>query len=493
MSKQWQLALVACLALLVIPIGVWLWLDDDAPRSSGAGQAETQPVVEDEEPASEGGARILHGRVVDLDGAPIAEASVRIAEHQGMVTTTDGSGRFTLMAAPLEAVDVVATAPGYERVVEEVAAGSAGDRTEVSITLEVAAAIRGLVLSPDGEPVGRATVTCIDREEDAPWSQSDGEGAFSLRSDADGCMAVARHGEFVESEPLQMKPGDGNDLRLREAGSIAGSVESEDGQPLPRFSVAVESYKPASDASPLARRKEETVRDGRGDFALTGLQAGSYVLTASAAGYPPVSTDTIELAAGERIRGISITLRRGALLSGRVVDGDGRPVPNARVSLDGFTTVSSHRVRPAQTDPEGHFELDGVPPGPFSIRVSAEGFDARVIAGIETRGRDQIEQDVTLSAAEGDTKTEYTGIGAMLAERSEGVAIMRVIDGGPAEAAGVKAGDVIKHIDGDDARGFTIPQAVQLLRGPPGTSVSLDVRRGSRELRFVIVREAFSN
>lgn len=82
----------------------------------------------------------------------------------------------------------------------------------------------------------------------------------------------------------------------------------------------------------------------------------------------------------------------------------------------------------------------------------------------------------------------YVGIG--IRPRRPGVTVAEVFPGSPAEAAGVLPGDSIVAVDGEPTTGKTLEQAAQLIRGPEGAAVRLDVERprtGER-LVFIIVR-----
>lgn len=82
------------------------------------------------------------------------------------------------------------------------------------------------------------------------------------------------------------------------------------------------------------------------------------------------------------------------------------------------------------------------------------------------------------------------GIGAFIGVEENGdITIVSPIHGSPAEAAGVKAGDVILRVDGFDAKGATLQEVVGRIKGPKGTTVSITVRRGSRSLVIEVVRD----
>jgi len=72
---------------------------------------------------------------------------------------------------------------------------------------------------------------------------------------------------------------------------------------------------------------------------------------------------------------------------------------------------------------------------------------------------------------------EFDGIGAYVAAtEDEEITIIAPIAGSPAEAAGIRAGDVILAIDGQSTQGIGLAKAIVSIRGPQGTDVTLSVR-----------------
>lgn len=86
---------------------------------------------------------------------------------------------------------------------------------------------------------------------------------------------------------------------------------------------------------------------------------------------------------------------------------------------------------------------------------------------------------------------EFTGIGAQLAlDDEKNVIIQAPLSGSPAEAAGLRAKDVIATIDGKSTYGMSINDAVTKIRGKKGTKVALGIVRGGKEsLNFTITRD----
>ena len=74
---------------------------------------------------------------------------------------------------------------------------------------------------------------------------------------------------------------------------------------------------------------------------------------------------------------------------------------------------------------------------------------------------------------------KFSGIGATVGPTKDGsrVLIVAPIAGSPAEEAGIKAGDIIFEVDGDDTEGWTVLDAVNRIRGKEGTPVTLKVQR----------------
>tara|TARA_B100000579_G_scaffold229634_2_gene188108 strand:- start:58998 stop:60239 length:1242 start_codon:yes stop_codon:yes gene_type:complete len=81
--------------------------------------------------------------------------------------------------------------------------------------------------------------------------------------------------------------------------------------------------------------------------------------------------------------------------------------------------------------------------------------------------------------ASSDLTGSYQGIGAYvdMANDQSGIIIVSPIDGGPAEAVGIKGGDKIIKVDGESILGLSLNEAINLIRGPEGSSVLLTIDR----------------
>ena len=90
-----------------------------------------------------------------------------------------------------------------------------------------------------------------------------------------------------------------------------------------------------------------------------------------------------------------------------------------------------------------------------------------------------------------ETSGEFGGLGIEVGMESGVVKVISPIDDTPASKAGIKAGDFIIKIDDTQVQGKSLSEAVDLMRGPVGSSINLTVRRVGQKkaLKFNIVRE----
>lgn len=78
-----------------------------------------------------------------------------------------------------------------------------------------------------------------------------------------------------------------------------------------------------------------------------------------------------------------------------------------------------------------------------------------------------------------DLSGSFEGIGVEVGVKKDLLTVIAPLKGTPGERAGLKSGDIIVKIDGKDAANITADEAVNLIRGPKGTSVTLTILRDS--------------
>jgi carboxyl-terminal processing protease len=90
-----------------------------------------------------------------------------------------------------------------------------------------------------------------------------------------------------------------------------------------------------------------------------------------------------------------------------------------------------------------------------------------------------------------ETSGEFGGLGIEVGMESGVVKVISPIDNTPASKAGLKAGDYIIKINNTQVQGKSLIEAVELMRGPVGSSIELTIRRRGvkKALIFNIIRE----
>lgn len=105
-----------------------------------------------------------------------------------------------------------------------------------------------------------------------------------------------------------------------------------------------------------------------------------------------------------------------------------------------------------------------------AIKGLIEGLDDPYTEYMDATETDEFYESIT-----GD----FEGIGAEVRQEGSYVVVVSPMRGSPAEAAGLEPGDMITAVDGESIEGWTVNEAVQLIRGESGTDVTLTIIRGN--------------
>ncbi len=147
------------------------------------------------------------------------------------------------------------------------------------------------------------------------------------------------------------------------------------------------------------------------------------------------------------------------------------PLEEIRQLTDVFGAIKNHYVEPVEDRKLIQEAISGMLTGldPHSAFLDADAF-----------------RDLQTS-----TQGEFGGLGIEVAPEDGAVRVVAPIDDTPAYRAGIKAGDLIIKIDDTLTRGMPLSEAVKLMRGKKGTSVTLTVaRKGEvKPLEFKLVRD----
>jgi hypothetical protein len=354
--------------------------------------------------------------------------------------------------------------------------------------------ISGRVEDEGGAPAPGALVTGTrvwrgGRERDAsPIAQvvTGGDGRFEL-----GGLEEGRYRLVASREGLAPATGDGvqtgtRDLTLRLAGggAVVGSVRSRaTGDPVAPFTVVV------SASAGLRRETLRTVSvlDPSGRFAIDGLPPGAVSVLVAAADHAPEEQGVEIPDPGAPPAVVEFTLREGARIEGTVRSrGDRHPLEGAQVAVDGPGPDAAPSPFPvhadALTDAAGRFELGGLGRPPVSLFVAAPGYHGRIVSGLsppEGGLLPDVEVELTALGEGEEPQVELGGIGAVLSLDRGRLTVVRVIPGSGAAEVGLAEGDRILRVEGQPVGELGYAGAVERIRGPEGTAVTLEVVRGT--------------
>ena len=91
------------------------------------------------------------------------------------------------------------------------------------------------------------------------------------------------------------------------------------------------------------------------------------------------------------------------------------------------------------------------------------------------------------------TRGEFGGLGFVIGMRDGNLTVMKVLKGTPAQRSGIRAKDVISRIEEQSTINMDVQEAVDRLRGKPGTRVNVTVGKpGTEPRRLAIVREVIN-
>src|SRR5215475_4321674 len=184
------------------------------------------------------------------------------------------------------------------------------------------------------------------------------------------CATFARIAP-AQQAPVKTESTNQTDQSAKRKGAITGRIIGPDGQPAPDAAVF------ASRISERPGPGQSAASDDIGNFKLTGLTPGAYILSASAPGY--VAAEIPAENAVHRIgENVTISLVKGGVITGRVTEETGEPIVGAIVEShrlrdpEGKTTGSrSASFGPGKgvTDDRGIYRIYGLLPGVYIVNI----------------------------------------------------------------------------------------------------------------------------
>jgi protocatechuate 3,4-dioxygenase beta subunit len=365
------------------------------------------------------------GRVVDPAGQPIAGASIRISRPEGEASRfmfrvggmedrqkpdawTVADGSFRIAGLEVGEYVLVVQREGYAlKQVPSVNVAAEGPNDWPAVVLSPGVAVAGFVRNGKGEPVVGAQVNSFAvNAGPRGTATTDPEGRFRLDgfgSDRAVMLFVTADG-YAGLQREVTPPSEDLSIVLKTTGTIRGRVEdAATNRPITDFSASHRAPRTGGFGGMQIRMggdTEKTFQSPDGTFELTGVPAGKWNVIASAAGYRPAEVAGIEIAEGETKEGVVLSLKKGASVSGRVLDPRrGTGVPNASVSWSqdsgsqrpGMAAIArlAGEGNAVSTDADGRYRVDGLPSG--KVTLAAEHPDY-----LETSRTVEVEDDATV-------------------------------------------------------------------------------------------------
>lgn len=427
--------------LQTVPMRTWFLPALLAAALGAVALAAPQVTGPRDTPARRAGTAVIRGVVVDgTSGAPLRNAAVSLLiedldreSSRTVAATTDGGGQFEFTRVPAGRVQVTASRTGYfaydnvwNGELEEIdwQTITEGQRVQgVRIPLWKGGVIAGRVLDEFGEAAAGVEIEVLRRE---PGDQADAvrttSSAFTPVTDDTGAFRVwgLAPGDYIVGARPNRFTADAASDDTRRAGyattyypgtaSLSGArtIRVAAGRdtagvgfamvsvPLARVTGTVQL--PAEVSGRLVnlgvglvapQRLDGYVTRGArarddGSFELSRLAPGTYQITAryfGQGGGEYYGTTQIDVN-GQDLEGVSVPMRSGAVVRGRVVNEQGDPVGvPVMVTMNAAVSGDAPSPSPARTYSDGSFRLEGV----FG-RQRVRAVEARVIPGAEVPG-----------------------------------------------------------------------------------------------------------
>lgn len=321
------------------------------------------------------------------------EPPAAIAQYRASTTATIGDdGSFELrLPESLGVVVLVPKCPGHVNRWTESRAVREWASREVEIALDPVLAIRGRVVDGiTGAPIEGAVLS----QNGVECAKSDASGAFEAAPAAEAPRIEVTAPGFFARDISSPADGSAVVVKLHRRKTLAGVVRFEDGRTVAHASVAIGHSATARDVS---RRFAET--DDRGRFVFDEASDGAFPVivqaTQTSASFLPRVFEDI---AGGR-EDLELVVEPALSVSGRVVDGDGRPVPrihvNSRNRANDAAAQRSQLVVSSVSRDDGSFVVTGLQAGRVTLDVydfwyEAGGYLSQTLQGVEAGRSDLV-------------------------------------------------------------------------------------------------------
>ncbi len=247
-----------------------------------------------------------------------------------------------------------------------------GQTLTTNLALALGAGVQGIVTG-GGLPVAGAVVFATDPAGNQHTAVTDTNGTFALGGLPAGAYGVTIEavGHAPRAATTTLAAGTTVDLgvvALDPGATIAVSLKDTASQAVANGLVTVTQNGQVVDLGYAVN----------GSIEFPDLAAGDYTLTVVAYGFQD-ATNTVTVAMGATVNR-TVALTRLGSVAGQVTDGAGHPIAGLSVNLYGAGAANGDISLTVLTDAAGNYELDGLPAGPYLLRLGNNGgTDGRVV------------------------------------------------------------------------------------------------------------------
>ena len=183
-------------------------------------------------------------------------------------------------------------------------------------------------------------------------------------------------------------PAAAQQTALKEGRASVSGVVTVDGKPASDIVLTLSLADDPSQNKSVARAKT----DGAGRYLMSGIPPGQYQLFTVAPAY--VGQDTrawmrgqpLTLSPGDEVEDVNFDLKRGGVITGRIMDSEGRPVMEEMVNVHPEDKELARNIQPmifsrSRTDDRGEYRIYGLPAGRYRISVGQDKNSGMVRVG----------------------------------------------------------------------------------------------------------------
>ena len=330
------------------------------------------------------GKRIVGRIVADATKVPIANAVIACGQKKA---TTDDSGEFEFGGFAAESHSISIVADGFLTHWQQVNLSGSRDEAKLEILLRAGTSITGDVVDDTGKPLKGVEVKVFESQDDQyMWENgdtryvtaTDEEGRFTITGIGTrswgGYRVRARkegHADAYSKQIQVAEDGKSVDVHLvlSTGGTIAGVINDDAGKPVAGAKVSLTPASISEWSNQGRRSVNECITDATGTFSFKRLGESNYWVNSVARGYATAYKGDLKIVGPAVIDGVIIVMERGEPVRGKVTNEDGKPIPDANVTLQSRTSWAN-----TVTNEAGEYEVTNVGAGPFQASAQAQGY-----------------------------------------------------------------------------------------------------------------------